>query len=91
MNYQSMVQFAIPLVLVGAMYFLLIAPQKKREKAAVQMLSTLKEGDEIVTIGGVIGKVLNIKDDEVIVETSIEKTQIRMMRWSIKQISNKSA
>lgn len=77
----------LPLILMFVvMYFILIVPQKRREKKTRAMLDALKIGDSVTTIGGVIGKVVNIKDDEVTVETSVEKTKINFKRWAIKEI-----
>lgn len=68
------------------MYFLVILPQKKRDKKVRELINSLKVGDKVTTIGGVYGKVINIKDDEVTVETSVEKTQIVFKNWAIKEV-----
>lgn len=79
----------IYIVLFGAlMYFMIIMPQKKRDKAAKQLMESLKVGSSITTIGGIVGKILNIKDDEVVIETSVEKTQIKVKKWAIKEVQN---
>lgn len=80
--------------LIGLMYFMLIRPQKKREKETKAMLDALKVGDKIVTIGGIIGKVSKIKDDFVIIETGNvgtpdEKSFIKMERDAIKKVETK--
>ena len=68
----------LPLVAMFAiMYFLLILPEKKRTKKYNEMLSALKVNDEVVTRGGIIGKITNIKDDTVTIETSSAKTRIK--------------
>ncbi len=87
---QSLItNFIIPMVLVFAVfYFMLVMPQKKKEKKAREMLGALKQGDSVTTIGGIAGKVINIKDDEITVETSVEKTQIVVMRWAIKEVQS---
>lgn len=74
------------LFFVGIMYLLVFMPQKRRDKKAKEMLSALQVGYKIVTIGGISGKVLNIKDDEVTVETSIERTQIVFKKWAVKEV-----
>jgi len=74
------------IVLFVAMYFILILPQKRREKKTREMLDSLKVGDKIVTIGGIDGKIINIKDDEVTIETSVEKTQIVFKKWAVKEV-----
>ena len=68
------------------MYFMIFLPQRKRDKKAKELMSSLVVGDNITTIGGVYGKIVNIKDDEVTVETSIEKTQIVFKKWAIKDV-----
>ena len=73
-------------VIIGAMYFLFIRPQKKRDKEAKEMLSALKNGDEIVTIGGIVGIVVNIKEDDITVETSIDKTKITFKKMAVKNV-----
>ncbi len=67
------------------MYFMIIMPQKKRDKKAREMMDTLQVGYKASTIGGIVGKIINIKDDEVTVETSVEKTQIVVKKWAIKE------
>ena len=71
---------------VGLMYLLVFLPQKRREKKTRQMLESLEVGSEVVTIGGVAGKIINIKDDEVVIETTVEKTKITFKKWAIKEV-----
>ncbi|MDL2311016.1 preprotein translocase subunit YajC [Peptostreptococcaceae bacterium OttesenSCG-928-C18] len=74
----------IPMVvLIGAMYFLTIRPQQKKQKADAVMRSNLKNGDEIITIGGIKGKVLKVRDDSVIIETSTEKTRLEFVKSAV--------
>lgn len=72
--------------LIGLMYLMIFLPQKRREKKTREMLSTVKVGSNITTIGGIVGKVINIKDDEVVIETSVERTQITLKKWAIKDV-----
>lgn len=83
---QNLSTLLFPVIIFASMYIFLIMPQRKREKKNREMLASLQEGQEIVTIGGVIGKILNIKDQEVIVETSIEKTQLKIMKWAVREV-----
>ena len=71
---------------VGVMYLLVFRPQKKREKKAREMVESLKVGDKVTTIGGVYGKIVNIKDDEVTIETSVEKTKLVFKNWAVKEV-----
>ena len=76
----------LPLVLmVIVFYFLLIRPQKKRDKEIQRMRANLEVGDEIVTNGGIIGRVVLIKDETVIIETGSDRSKIRLARWAIAQ------
>ena len=70
MNIMSLI--FIPLVLV-LMYFMLIRPQKKRDKQAKDMREAIKVGDEIVTIGGICGKVTNVKDETITIVSAESK------------------
>ncbi len=79
----TMSTMGILAVSFAIMYFFLIAPQKKKEKAVLEMRNDLKIGDRIVTIGGIIGRVVNIKEDAITIETGSEKTRMRIMRWGI--------
>lgn len=64
-------------------YFLLIWPQQKREKKDRQMRNSLEVGDNIVTIGGIVGKILTIKDDEITIETSADRTKLAFKKWCV--------
>lgn len=86
MDLSRLSQFIPIILLFILMYFFLIRPQKKKEKAAREMLNALQEGNNIVTIGGIIGKIININDDEIVVETSVEKTQLKFKRWAVREV-----
>ena len=62
-------------VMIGVMYFLMIRPENKRKKEAAQMRSDLKVGDEIITIGGICGKVVQVKDDKFVIETGADQVR----------------
>lgn len=72
--------------IIGVMYLLVFLPQKRRDKKAREMINSLKVGDKVVTIGGVYGKIINIKDDEVTVETGVEKVKLVLKNWAIKEV-----
>ena len=83
----SMVVTIIMLVAVFVVfYFFVIRPQKKQEKAAAQMRNSLQVGDEVTTIGGIIGKVVSIKDETCVIETSRERTKIRILKSAISRV-----
>ena len=70
-------------IMVGVMYFLLIRPENKRKKEAEQMRSSIKTGDEITTIGGIMGTVVNVKDDKIVIETSADQVRIELAKWAV--------
>ena len=82
----SMLATFIPLILmIVVFYFLLIRPQKKRDKEVQKMRENIEIADEIVTIGGIIGRIVSIKDDTIVIETAGDRSKIRLARWSIQQ------
>ncbi|HWP80725.1 MAG TPA: preprotein translocase subunit YajC [Candidatus Acidoferrum sp.] len=83
--------FGIIILTLGIMYFFMIVPQKKKEKAVSEMRADLQIGDRVVTIGGIIGRVVNIKDDAITIETGTEKTRLRIMRWGIQAKESRDA
>ena len=69
--------------MVGIFYFMLIRPENKRKKEAEEMRSSMKEGDQITTIGGIVGTVVNIKEDRFTIETSADQVRIEFMKWAL--------
>lgn len=76
----------IYVAIFAAMYFILIMPQRRREKLLGQMRASLKEGDEVVTNGGIIGKVTHVSDNEISIESGLERTKLKIAKWSILSI-----
>lgn len=73
-----------PLILIFVvMYFILIRPQRKKDKENQKMRNSVQVGDEIITIGGIIGIVVSLKEDNVVIETAGERNKIRIKRWAI--------
>ena len=70
-------------VLIAVFYFLLIRPENKKKKALNEMWSALSVGDEVTTIGGIVGRVVHIKDDLITIETSEDRVRIQFARWAI--------
>ena len=70
-------------VLIVVFYFLLIRPENKKKKALNEMRSALSVGDEVTTIGGIVGRVVHIKDDLVTIETSEDRVRVQIARWAI--------
>ena len=77
-------------VLFVALYFFMIRPQKKQEKKDAEMRDSLAVGDEVTTIGGIIGKVVSIKGETFVLETTREKTKIRFLKGAIRTIDVKA-
>ena len=69
--------------MLGVMYFLMIRPENKRKKEAEQMRNEMKVGDEIVTIGGICGKVVHIKDDKFVIETGADQVRMEFAKWAL--------
>ena len=82
----SLVMIAI---MFAVMYFILIRPENKRKKEAEQMRSALRKGDKIVTIGGIVGTVVDIKETRIVVETSADQVRVELEKWAIS--SNETA
>ncbi len=82
------------LIMLGALllffYFIIYRPQKKQEKQVNEMRNSLAVGDEITTTGGIIGRVVSIKDETLVLETSAERTKIRILRSSVRSIDVKA-
>lgn len=76
-------------LLIAMIYFMMIRPQRKKEKADKLMRDSLKVGDEVITIGGVIGKVEKITDKSVIISTSAGKNKIEFLKSAIASVSSK--
>lgn len=72
----------------GALYFFLIRPNSKKKKAEAEMRNSLEIGDEITTIGGIMGRIVAIKDDEdaIIIETGSDRVKMKMKKWCISTV-----
>mgnify|MGYP002517603878 CR=1 FL=1 len=80
----SVLMMIIPLALmVVIFYFLILRPEKKRNKEMQAMLNNIQVADEVVTNGGIIGRVLSVKEDTVLIETGSDRTKIRILRSAI--------
>ena len=72
------------------MYFFMIRPQKKQEREQNDMRNNLAVGDEITTIGGIIGKIVSIKEETCVIETSHERTKIRILKSAVSRVDVKA-
>jgi preprotein translocase subunit YajC len=87
---ESIFSIVLIVVMFVALYFFMIRPQKKQEKEQNDMRNNLQVGDEITTIGGIIGKVVSIKEETVTIETSHDRTKIRILRSAVRNVDVKA-
>lgn len=73
-------------IMIAIFYFLLIRPQRKRDKQTRSMLDDLRAGDEVITIGGVMGIVVSIKDESVLIASGANNTKLRFEKSAIKEV-----
>ena len=80
----SMVSFFVMMALMLLlMYFMIYRPQKKQQKQETEMRNSLEIGDEVTTIGGLVGRVISMKDDTIVLETTSDRTKLRFRRTAI--------
>ena len=82
--------FVMLAVLFVVFYFIMYRPQKKQEKETANMRNNLQVGDEITTIGGIIGKIISIKEETVLLETSADRTKIRILKSAVRCVDVKA-
>ena len=81
MNFSSMI--LIYAALFGALYFFMIRPQKKKQKEEKKMRENLQVGDEVVTIGGIHGRVISLKEDTMVIESQVDHSKMTFARWAL--------
>ena len=84
-NSAGIMQFVMMLALLVGMYFLMIRPSSKRKKQEDEMRNNIQIGDKITTIGGIIGRVVAIKDENesFVIETGMDRSKIKIKKWAI--------
>jgi len=87
MNYMSIIYFVI---IIAVFYFLMIRPERKRKKAAQDMRENLSVGDEITTLGGIVGKVVSVGDDFLVFETSEDRVRIQIAKWGVGNVGKQA-
>ncbi len=81
---QNPIMSFLPIALmIGAMYFLMIRPQKKKQKEEQNMRDSVQIGDEITTTGGIMGRIVTVKDDSIVIETGADRTKIKFHKSAI--------
>lgn len=78
----------LPILMLAVLYFIMIRPQRKRDKLTKEMLAGLLVGDKIITIGGIHGKIVTIKDDTLVIETGVgnDMSSIKISRWAVREV-----
>lgn len=79
------------IIMMGAVllvfYFVMIRPQNKKEKEQQKMRNELNIGDEVISIGGIVGRVISIKEDTILVESGTDRVKIRLKKWSVQEVN----
>jgi len=70
-------------IMIAIFYFMLIRPENKRKKEAEQMRSSVKKGDKVTTIGGIVGIVVDVKEHNIVIETSADQVRIELAKWAL--------
>lgn len=81
----SLISLGMLVLLIVIMYFLMIRPQRKQQKAEAKMRSELQIGDEIITIGGIYGRIVSLKDDSIVIESSGDRSKLQVTRTAVAQ------
>ncbi|WFA09851.1 preprotein translocase subunit YajC [Tissierella sp. Yu-01] len=90
MSAQQLNGLLLPIGFLVIFYIFAIRPQKKKEKEITAMRSNLKVGDEVITIGGICGKILRVKEDIIILEVGNTKTRLDVTKWAIGSVVNRN-
>ncbi len=87
-TWSTVLMFGFWALIIGAMYFILIRPQRKKQKEEEAMRSSIEIGDDVTTIGGIVGRVIAVRDDDetFVLETGSDKTRIRFKKWAVSSI-----
>lgn len=89
MSNATIVSIIYVLVIMGLFFLIIFLPERKRKKKYGDMMSSLRVNDEILTRGGIIGKVINIQDKFVIIQTGPDQTKIKIIKAAVEKIMNK--
>ena len=78
-------------VLLGMMYLLMIRPENKRKKKAQEMRDSLKKGDVITSIGGIVGKIVAVNAETIVIETSDDRVRMELTKWAVSSVGVQSS
>ena len=79
-QYASLIMIVVMFAII---YFLMIRPENKRKKQAEEMRNSLKKGDQITTIGGIVGRIVMVNDDTIVIETSDDRVRMELTKWAV--------
>ena len=74
---------------VGVFYFMIVRPENKKKKEAEALRNSLHRGDQITTIGGIEGKIVNVKDDKIVIESGEDQVRLELQKWAV--MTNRTA
>ena len=83
MGEQGMSTIIMLVLMFAVMYFLMIRPEKKRKQKAEEMRNSLKKGDVITSIGGIVGKIVSVGENTIVIETSEDRVRMELTKWAI--------
>lgn len=86
----GMFNIVLLVVFITLIYFMMIRPQKRRDKEITDMRSSLKAGDQIITVGGIVGKIVRINDDRILIETGSNKTKMEIVKTAVGSVIKKT-
>ena len=89
--YVSSTIFLMLALMFGIFYFMLIRPENKRKKAAEEMRNNMKKGEQVTTIGGLVGKVVSVTDTTVVIETSEDRVRVEFLKTAISSTASSEA
>lgn len=79
-QYASLIMIVVMFAII---YFLMIRPENKRKKQAEEMRNSLKKGDQITTIGGIVGRIVMVNGDTIVIETSDDRVRMELTKWAV--------
>jgi preprotein translocase YajC subunit len=88
---EGIMQIGIIVLFFVIIYFMMIRPQRKKEKEITAMRNALKVGDRITTIGGIKGRVVKVSDDAIVIAVGSDKVKLEMTRWSVSNVEKEGA
>ena len=86
----SMASIFMLIAMLAIFYFLMIRPESKRKKQAEEMRNSLKKGDQVTTIGGIIGRIVMVGDTTIVIETSDDRVRMELTKWAVSSIGTQT-